>query len=311
MRVALLVTGCVGWVSVAEAHATLRHTSGARRSDPDEQHIKDIEGEFKDAAQPFRDMYKDAQKGPGYHGNAKKPMMDGVEVMRSSMCINRNKLIEHEDCMEFLTEKCKEETSGHGYCRKFEKYVKAKCRRGNEVGCSYAQKLGVAAAKEGEDKSEEQGAQAAAINDEDGDGVIDSEDAFPDNPIESKDSDGDGIGDNTDKFPNDPSRAHEGEVAAAPAPAAMVAPSPGPMPTGLKMDATAALPSQGYNEHSLKNVAHQDKKTMTKDWRAEWPMEDASEQETIGNICDKQPHHAWCKLKRSRSARSAYVRSHP
>lgn len=39
-------------------------------------------------------------------------------------------------------------------------------------------------------------------SDRDGDGVIDSDDAFPDNPTETKDTDGDGIGDNSDPNPN-------------------------------------------------------------------------------------------------------------
>lgn len=40
--------------------------------------------------------------------------------------------------------------------------------------------------------------------DSDGDGVPDTEDAFPNNPHETRDSDGDGVGDNADVFPNDP-----------------------------------------------------------------------------------------------------------
>ena len=43
--------------------------------------------------------------------------------------------------------------------------------------------------------------------DSDGDGVIDDEDAFPDNPDESVDSDGDGVGDNSDAFPDDPNES--------------------------------------------------------------------------------------------------------
>ncbi len=39
--------------------------------------------------------------------------------------------------------------------------------------------------------------------DSDGDGVIDSEDAFPFDPSETKDTDGDGVGDNADAFPTD------------------------------------------------------------------------------------------------------------
>ena len=40
--------------------------------------------------------------------------------------------------------------------------------------------------------------------DDDGDGVQDSEDTFPNDPSESVDSDGDGIGDNADPYPNNP-----------------------------------------------------------------------------------------------------------
>ncbi|MDA8163982.1 MAG: FecR family protein [Desulfobacteraceae bacterium] len=44
----------------------------------------------------------------------------------------------------------------------------------------------------------------AADLDRDGDGHLNTEDAFPDDPTEWKDSDGDGIGDNHDAFPHDP-----------------------------------------------------------------------------------------------------------
>jgi hypothetical protein len=40
--------------------------------------------------------------------------------------------------------------------------------------------------------------------DSDGDGIQDTDDAFPNDPSESKDSDDDGVGDNSDAFPNDP-----------------------------------------------------------------------------------------------------------
>ncbi len=40
--------------------------------------------------------------------------------------------------------------------------------------------------------------------DSDGDGVSDDQDAFPNDPFESRDSDGDGLGDNSDAFPFDP-----------------------------------------------------------------------------------------------------------
>ncbi|MGS0681259.1 collagenase [Shewanella sp. 125m-7] len=47
--------------------------------------------------------------------------------------------------------------------------------------------------------------------DTDGDGVIDSEDAFPFDASESRDSDGDGVGDNSDTFPFDASESRDSD----------------------------------------------------------------------------------------------------
>ena len=44
--------------------------------------------------------------------------------------------------------------------------------------------------------------------DSDKDGIVDSEDVFPDDQNEWEDSDGDGVGDNTDKYPHN---TNEGE----------------------------------------------------------------------------------------------------
>ena len=44
-----------------------------------------------------------------------------------------------------------------------------------------------------------------AVTDTDGDGVIDSQDAFPNDATETTDTDDDGVGDNADAFPNDAS----------------------------------------------------------------------------------------------------------
>ena len=45
--------------------------------------------------------------------------------------------------------------------------------------------------------------------DSDGDGTVDSLDAFPNDVTETTDSDGDGVGDNTDAYPNDGTRSEE------------------------------------------------------------------------------------------------------
>ena len=47
--------------------------------------------------------------------------------------------------------------------------------------------------------------------DSDRDGVVDVEDAFPDNPDENSDRDGDGVGDNSDVFPDDSSETLDGD----------------------------------------------------------------------------------------------------
>lgn len=303
----LLLPAFFGVSLVHEVHGALRlATHGLRREVPEDPALKEIGDEYTEAAgaieKSTKKAFRDAQKGPGSYGDAKKPMMDGVEVTRMMLCWGRAKLLEHEQCMNWMVQNCQEETTGSGYCRKLRRYVKAKCKRGNEKGCNYAKDLGIEMEKDTEE---------IPSDDEDGDGFKDSEDDFPDNPIESKDSDGDKIGDNTDRYPNDPTRAHEGEPPAAPSPAVMGAPAPGPMPTGLTMSASALLPSQGYNEHSIDYVAHTDQKTMTEDWHSEWPRSEGTEEESIEQICVKQPNHPWCKLQQSHSARKAYSVSHP
>lgn len=47
--------------------------------------------------------------------------------------------------------------------------------------------------------------------DADGDGTPDKDDAFPQDPKESKDSDEDGVGDNADAFPNDPAESKDSD----------------------------------------------------------------------------------------------------
>jgi len=47
--------------------------------------------------------------------------------------------------------------------------------------------------------------------DDDNDGVLDINDAFPFDPTESSDTDGDGVGDNADAFPNDPTETSDAD----------------------------------------------------------------------------------------------------
>lgn len=297
--------------SVREVHCGLKVAAEHRafvRQDPAVKDIGTAVGAVgKDLEKAGDAAARKVQKGPGEE-SSKKPMMDDIEVMRAMMCWGRPKLIEHEDCMNWMVGHCKKETTAEGYCKKLRKYIKSKCKKGQEKACGYATDLGIDMKTDKEKLDPE---------DEDGDGVKDKDDAFPDNPMEWKDSDGDGVGDNHDMWPTDPTCARKGDVcggpspAPAPAPAASPVAAPAPAPSGLKMDENVPLPSQGFNEHSNGLVAHDDMKTMTRDWRSEWPLTKGNEETSVKNICKDNPKSAWCKLTQSAAARKAYARSHP
>jgi len=306
---ALIILGLVN-----QLHCVLRFSANVPRvhetQNPieDDKDLKAIGKEFDAAGKAAEKDAKKAadavQKGPGEESSKRKPM-DAIESMRAMMCWGRKNLLEHEKCMEWMTVNCKKETTGEGYCKKLRRYLKSKCKKGQQLACDYAKKLGIDMATDTEKTDPD---------DMDGDGVKDKDDAFPDNPLESKDSDGDGVGDNHDKWPNDPTCSDEGDVCGGPAPAPGLSPAPGPAPApsgGLTMDENVPLPSQGYNEFSRKYVAHDDGKTMTSDWRGEWPMSNGDEDDSVKSICAKNPEHVWCKLKQSKAARKVYVVSHP
>lgn len=75
-------------------------------------------------------------------------------------------------------------------------------------GASYGNELFIAAGRNGNTELSSQEVMSliprVAPEDSDNDGVVDDEDAFPQNSGEYLDSDGDGVGDNTDEFPGDP-----------------------------------------------------------------------------------------------------------
>jgi len=300
MRAANLVLVVLSACFSQQASAVLRTASVFERRD---NPLKGLGDKAKNAAKTLKDK--------ATQGGLKKPMMDSIEVMRAMMCWGRPKLIEHDKCMKWMSDNCMEETTGEGYCKKLRRYVKAECRKGKEKACMYAKKMNI---KVDDDE-------VIAVDDEDGDGVPDAEDAFPDNPLETKDSDGDGVGDNMDIDPLDPSCSNEGDVckshplspAGAPSPAAATppAPAPGPTPDGLTMSESIPLPSQGYNELSNTYVAHNDGTSMTRDWRREWPASGKTEEQSVASICEKNPKLAWCKLYSSSSARKKYAASHP
>jgi hypothetical protein len=217
------------------------------------------------------------------HGEIHKPSMDDIEVMRANLCWNRPNLLQHEDCMKFLLDTCETETSGEGICRKLALYLKHHCANNEQLACDYAKDLKVKIDDDADHHEE---------NEKDTEEVEKEREEIDAKP--------------------DPGPSPALAASPGPAPALAPGPAPGPANTGLSMKVVdPGLPEQGYNEHSDKNVMHEDMVTMTKDWRGEWPMMAKSENEAVHDICDDYPDHAWCKLKKSKAARSEYARSHP
>lgn len=97
--------------------------------------------------------------------------------------------------------------------------------------------------------------------------------------------------------------ARSGAAATAPSPAAYASPaSAGPPPGGIsgnrdpswnRMDEGQALPEQGY-EGEL--VAHDNMKTQTSDWHAEYGPRAIGHQ-SYEAICAEYPDNTWCKLR--------------
>jgi len=216
-----------------------------------------------------------------------KPLMTRINIFRIIMCWGRPNLLEHDKCLDFMVKMCSTESTGEGYCEKLRKMLQDKCDEGNQKACDKLAEMG-GPSQEG---------------DTDGDGYPDSSDVFPDDPTEWLDSDGDGVGDNSDAFPHDPNcqtLEDPGCVAApAPAPAAAeVAEAPALEVDGSGIDKKErGLPPQGYDEYGSGTVQHDDQKTFTGDWRAEWPARKETEPQSWARIC-KEGHnnYLWCKL---------------
>lgn len=71
----------------------------------------------------------------------------GIDKMRGDLCWDRENLLEHEECMEWMVSKCKSEDADPKRCDKLKKYVKKHCDAGEELGCKYAEQLGVSVEK--------------------------------------------------------------------------------------------------------------------------------------------------------------------
>lgn len=220
----------------------------------------------------------------------KKPLMQGIHVMRMNLCWARPDLISHDECMKYMVNRCSKETTGQGLCEKLDIYVVKMCSEGREEAKPFAADLGLPCVKKGEELKEEESKVDAEL-DSDGDGHPDVHDAFPDDPKEWEDKNGNGIGDNQEN------EAAGNVTSPAPAPAAApaAAPASAPPPVTDLDKKIRPLPKDGYNEYGG-DVMHEDGDTLIADWRAEHPMTDETHDESYTRICKDNPNLDWCKL---------------
>jgi len=290
-----LFLSVLGFVLLRETHSAIKVATHDGREDPT---LKEIGKEIRDAGKAVADAaakkFRRLQRGPGHYGDAKKPMMDPIETMRAMMCWNRNRLIEHDDCMEWMVEACERETSGEGWCRKFRDYLKDKCRQGQRQACKYAEDMGML--PKYTDEHEDHG--EIIVDKRRANDPVVEEFEFEDVVVPEKQQVPAGI--------SPVGKQTSGGDSLSPAPSSAAA----PMSTGLSMDENRGLPDQGYDEHSAGYVAHDNSITMTRDWHNEWP-EAGEEDSSAEDICAEHPEHAWCKLQQSAEARRAYVMAHP
>jgi len=210
----------------ADAHAaTLSRTSTALRLE---------EGEHWN---PFTAVAK-----------AAKAAWNPVDKMRGDMCWDRENMLEHEECMEWMIKKCKaagaddkaDAKSTKKRCDKLEKYVKENCMEGSELACKYAKELGIELAVPAAPAPAPMSAPGPA--------------PVPSGPA--------------------PAPAPKVEEAPAPAPeppiAEKEAPAPAPAQTedaGGTTGKPQKLQSQGFEG---KGVRHRDGKTYSSDWGDEY-----------------------------------------
>lgn len=70
-----------------------------------------------------------------------------TDKMRHDLCWDRDDLLHHEDCMEWMVAKCnKKNNEDSKKCAKLEKYVVKHCEQGSKTACKYAEQLGISMA---------------------------------------------------------------------------------------------------------------------------------------------------------------------
>jgi len=300
---------------------------------------------FEDAARAGKKATKGiADALDEVYDTAGKPLMNPINTMRAELCIRRKPLLTHKPCMKFMIKECKSKSSGKGYCKKFFHMVLDACFRAQEQGsdpngyCELSEELGskrdvdedgvpditdrFPANREEWSDMDNDGIGDNEDPDRDGDGFLNENDEYPDDPerpeVEKNDMDGDGIPDDedpdkdgdghdneADAYPEDPSRWAFDSPAAAPVAAPAPAPPAAPAadPEGMTKE-IVGLPEQGYGEYYRdKLVKYEDGDDYTTDWNKEWPLMDETHAESVLKACDNNPKSTWCKRFRLRLGR--------
>lgn len=224
-------------------------------------------GAAPENSNPLEDLGKGIETvGEKY---VEKPLMDSIHVFRLMMCWERPELIAHKKCMNYMVHHCAKGRSGKGYCKKLTNMLTKKCLEGDDRAVPYARKLELPCSAADEAK-----AQAGS---EELEASVSEDDPNEDMAVVAPAAPG-----------------------PAPGPAAATGPAPAPAPMITDLDKVIRpLPVQGYNEFSHGangSVMHEDSKTLTSDWRMEWPDLPETEGRSVERICEDQPDHDWCKL---------------
>mmetsp|Transcript_48936 Transcript_48936/g.137694 ORF Transcript_48936/g.137694 Transcript_48936/m.137694 type:complete len:277 (+) Transcript_48936:129-959(+) len=208
-----------------------------------------------------------------------RPDMDNIETMRAEKCWDREKILEHKKCLDWMLEACPERNSRTGRCVALQELLMRKCREGgplSKVACKLAKAVGLDVDPPKEEEKEDD-VEAK---------LEDSAEAVEDGAKAITDSLGDlPVPGGEEEEEEEEEERHAKKEA-----------KPVKKHAANTSDPGEGLPDQGFNEHSTGNVEHKDAETYTGDWGKEWPMSHETEGETRERICREHPELTWCDL---------------
>lgn len=73
--------------------------------------------------------------------DAVKAQWNPIDKMRGELCWDREDMLEHEECMEWMVGKCKDSNGKSKRCQKLRDHVYKHCMNGRQLACDYAKQL--------------------------------------------------------------------------------------------------------------------------------------------------------------------------